>query len=831
MQHADVDETLDGRIEPVTAAKYKRRNNEFKVWIQETVANAKTTAADKARLTTYLKPPEGALESFDSFAHAGNARLSLLNLTEEFQVKDWMKFVRTRKLGSGDNAILKGIGSLCEYRSAFYHEWVQACTQRGENRPANMEESIRSFFTSLGKKDADERLKGIRKVKVGKDAMPVAAFVLLMREWLNPRYGKEGVFARAYLAVSWNLMCRMANTASLHAHHLAWSGDCFSTVFSRTKTDRQGEARDGAKHIFSNPLEPDIDVLLALAIYLAVFEPDNKVQDDDDVYASSALFPGSHQQKRFVEMLQRAFKEKHIEKAMRQLGVSIDDIAGHSIRKGASTFVASGTTAAPNYGALCRRAGWSLGVQERYIFLLSAADRYIGRIVCGLPIDKFEFATLPAHFPVGFDCDVETDLQFGRWVDEVGLNELLPFCLAALIQHKDWLTEKLESSGAGRHAVFDTPFFTNASEFIRVKGSVIESCTSSHHMKATGLPPMTIVLGEIQQLKAMVRDDKEFKENVLQQLATMQQSLPEMIATAVNEKIDERALELGAITMPALDDKFRALTEAFVKVVDDKLQQLGVISEDGQPASEKEGPDEEELGEESPWKKWEYEKWTPDEDAWSVERYMFDSLVPPDFWWRDLQLRQSFLLWYRGDETQGIVPYRELNPNLFPVSTYRGYYEEDTVKEHLENSKSQKARVPPTSMADRMARAKAQVTKFNNTRRVIDFMNRHSKAASPEQVAPILAKIDEDDEEAMLPDGSRSMRCMPTAREVEVLFQEGKGAIRILDEHHEEHAVRKRKRYITRGNHRNVSTIERLLRDYKKHKALDEGDSASEDNA
>jgi hypothetical protein len=81
-----------------------------------------------------------------------------------------------------------------------------------------------------------------------------------------------------------------------------------------------------------------------------------------------------------------------------ECGLSPSDIGTHSIRKGASTYVCSGCTGGPSIVSVCLRCGWSLGgVQDRYLRYESAGDQFVGRVVCGLPLDSCEFAILPPH--------------------------------------------------------------------------------------------------------------------------------------------------------------------------------------------------------------------------------------------------------------------------------------------------------------------------------------------------------------------------------------------------------------------------------------------------
>ncbi len=64
---------------------------------------------------------------------------------------------------------------------------------------------------------------------------------------------------------------------------------------------------------------------------------------------------------------------------MRELksrGYTAGDLGSHSTRKGAASFVSSGSTACPSGSAVTLRAGWSLvGVQDCYIRYEAAGDQ------------------------------------------------------------------------------------------------------------------------------------------------------------------------------------------------------------------------------------------------------------------------------------------------------------------------------------------------------------------------------------------------------------------------------------------------------------------------
>lgn len=144
--------------------------NEFKVWLLHTGKVDGTPR--QQRMWGYLIAPPEARDGFNPHAHEGAARRADLKLDKDFEIKDWFDFISTRTIGG----LLKGIGSLAGYRSAFTDAWTQAVAERRAERPHGMVESIKTYFTGLAKKDAEERLQGIRKQKVGKDALPYEAF-------------------------------------------------------------------------------------------------------------------------------------------------------------------------------------------------------------------------------------------------------------------------------------------------------------------------------------------------------------------------------------------------------------------------------------------------------------------------------------------------------------------------------------------------------------------------------------------------------------------------------------------------------------------------------
>ena len=77
----------------------------------------------------------------------------------------------------------------------------------------------------------------------------------------------DAVFAHTFLLLSWNLICRAGNTASICLAHMEFGDDCLKIYFAQMKNDQAAERPKDPRHVFANPLKPAICPLLSLGIY------------------------------------------------------------------------------------------------------------------------------------------------------------------------------------------------------------------------------------------------------------------------------------------------------------------------------------------------------------------------------------------------------------------------------------------------------------------------------------------------------------------------------------------------------------------------------------
>ena len=124
-------------------------------------------------------------------------------------------------------------------------------------------------------------------------------------------------------------MGRSEATDAICFRHLEWEADHLKIYFSRHKSDPKGETKEIPRHVYSNPLIPEVCPIHALSCYLMVFP--------DILNEGVQVFPGGDDQKNRFNKLFNECLERNVEEFMTKLGVDYIEISTHSIRKGATT--------------------------------------------------------------------------------------------------------------------------------------------------------------------------------------------------------------------------------------------------------------------------------------------------------------------------------------------------------------------------------------------------------------------------------------------------------------------------------------------------------------
>eukprot|EP00644_Phytophthora_capsici_P004122 jgi/Phyca11/110086/e_gw1.17.634.1 len=164
------------------------------------------------------------------------------------------------------------------------------------------------------------------------------------------------------------------------------------------KNDQEGSRPRDPRHVYANPIMPEVCPVLGFAVYFAVLGFSNDAK----------LFSGGNQYSRFLKVLKRVLEGDFMQ-----------------------------------------------NVLEEYIRFEAAGDMVVGRYVSGLPFDSPKFAILPPFFAThSGDNDDKIELrkciQFA--LDAVfpggppNLKMVCQFGLASLLYHKAFLQQTLPST-------------------------------------------------------------------------------------------------------------------------------------------------------------------------------------------------------------------------------------------------------------------------------------------------------------------------------------------------------------------------------------------------
>ena len=102
------------------------------------------------------------------------------------------------------------------------------------------EHNMNVLFKGFKRKIAEEVQKGGGKIQTGKLPMTFGLYHQINLYMLKEK-SFESVWARAFLVLSWNLMCRATNTCSVHLHHMQWCNDSLGFFLPMQKKINAGE--------------------------------------------------------------------------------------------------------------------------------------------------------------------------------------------------------------------------------------------------------------------------------------------------------------------------------------------------------------------------------------------------------------------------------------------------------------------------------------------------------------------------------------------------------------------------------------------------------------
>ena len=293
---------------------------------------------------------------------------------------------------------------------------------------------MREMLGGYKKVIAQKKHIGVMEIREGKVSMPVVVYKQLCKRSLLPMRDRTTyacTIIHLFMVLCWNMFARSCSVGDLRTAHFAWNNDALVIRLGKHKGDQAGESVE-PKYLFANPFAPEICPVLAMGLYVFTMAARSSREDQ------GLLFLGKPYD------VMRKWLPENLE-YVQGLGHEANDFGTHSFRKGVTTH-AAGFICGPSMSSIFLRAGWSLGqVQQRYIAHTPGGDQFCGRVASGLTFARgSDFCVLPPHFE---DSQVLTDAEWKHILPrhesyENGFKSCLPFFLASVVYHWDWISAK-----------------------------------------------------------------------------------------------------------------------------------------------------------------------------------------------------------------------------------------------------------------------------------------------------------------------------------------------------------------------------------------------------
>gem|GEM_PF-6093841 len=173
----------------------------------------------------------------------------------------WLEHLRSQREagGNSENGAF-AFSTLSGHRSGLFDLY----RHYGFEMPSDLSNSLRKDFKGV-KRTVAKGASETKDVKVssGKDPLSFEGYKILGNFSLK-QTGTEWIFFRTMLIICWNLICRANNGIKILYNHMEFFEDALKIYIIHQKNDQEGDRPRDGKHIYANPLNPDICPLLAL---------------------------------------------------------------------------------------------------------------------------------------------------------------------------------------------------------------------------------------------------------------------------------------------------------------------------------------------------------------------------------------------------------------------------------------------------------------------------------------------------------------------------------------------------------------------------------------
>ena len=248
----EVGRVRNSRIAPRSRASYRSSTVRYLQWMMINKRHLVCDAFASAVSTESDGTPSVAAIKHLLEAAPANPPLHFENLA----AVDFLSWVMSLKK---DNGSYHTFATYAGHRSALTNLY----RDYGRTIPSQMQDLIAGYYAGFARTIARSIGCGDAEIKVGKDPLPYSLYRKIAGEMLSSS-SRDMIFARTFMILSWNLMSRAANTVSICYGHLEWGEDALRVYFAHMKNDQRASRPRDARHVYANPISPEVCPVLAL---------------------------------------------------------------------------------------------------------------------------------------------------------------------------------------------------------------------------------------------------------------------------------------------------------------------------------------------------------------------------------------------------------------------------------------------------------------------------------------------------------------------------------------------------------------------------------------
>jgi hypothetical protein len=312
------DEIIGRRHGASTDAGYESARKKYKVWMQEFFPAGLTGEQDDPVARREIILPLN-----------NDATISFLGVAER------LKLNGERLVRIPENTPPLAVSTMTAMSSALsdlYKKQNMEMDPVLKNQISNFMKGLNHYSdywrndTILGYKRTINDLKENGQMNIFEGKRPISSrgFQLLAAVALRSTTNRLGsVYPHVFTILCWNLFARSCNVGNLMLQHISWEEDCLKITLPKHKGDQEG-LRIYPKHVYANPLRPDICPVLSLALY--VFSCLKSHRNGRDW----RLFNGGSTEAKFSDWLKRILETEELVNA--DLGTLAEDLGTHSFR-------------------------------------------------------------------------------------------------------------------------------------------------------------------------------------------------------------------------------------------------------------------------------------------------------------------------------------------------------------------------------------------------------------------------------------------------------------------------------------------------------------------